>query len=50
VIVGDWKDETRGSVSAMGRLRGGGSDGTSFRMLIIFDRLAGAALGGSTTA
>ena len=34
----------------MSRLRDGGSDGSSFRMLIMFERFAGAAFDGSTAA
>jgi hypothetical protein len=49
-VVGDWKDEVCDPRVTTGLLRDGGSDGSSFRILMMFDRLAGAAFGGSTAA
>jgi hypothetical protein len=48
-MFGDCNDDVGGPESATGRLRGGGSTGSSFKMFIILERLAGAALGGSVT-
>ena len=50
VIVGDCKDDIWDPGSTTGRLRGGGTGGSSFRILIIFERLAGAVFGVSTAA
>lgn len=47
-MLDDWKDDRWDPGSATGRFRGGGSEGSSFRMLMIFERFAGVALGGST--
>jgi hypothetical protein len=47
-MVGDWKDEVCDPRVTTGLLRDGGSDGSSFRILMMFDRFAGAAFGGST--
>lgn len=50
MIVDGWKDGTCAPRSTTRRLRGDGSDGSSFSMLMMFERFAGAIFAGSTAA